>query len=141
MSNSDEHLLPPDTYAVVEVLGHNTFAGKVSQHVLGGTAFIRVDVPTLPERKTKTSWGSEQVYPEVRGFTKLIGASSIYAITPCSEEVARLTAESRRSSPLEVVNVTPKQLPAPAPRADEEDEDDEGMHCNFEDGGDDEDDY
>lgn len=104
---SETKLFEVDTWAVVEVMGHNTFAGKISEHVVGGTAFIRVDVPELPEKR-EPLYQNEYVYPGIPAFTKLIGASSIYAITPCTEEVARKMAESRRSSPVHVVDVSPK---------------------------------
>jgi len=62
-------------------MGHRTFAGLVTEQTVGGASFVRVDVPAvggLPE------------------FTKLLGAGSIYAITPCTEETARAFAESAR---------------------------------------------
>ena len=66
-----------ETWAVVEVMGHKRFAGFVTEQTIAGAAFVRVDVPaveTLP------------------AFTKLLGAASIYAITPCTEETARAFA-------------------------------------------------
>ena len=113
-----EKLLADDTFAVVEVMGHNTFAGKVSEHVIGGSAFIRVDVPEIPERRWKEKrsvWNSakdgyevkeiEESTPVMPAFTKLIGASSIYAITPCSEEVAKRVAEQKRVVPVTVLDL------------------------------------
>ncbi len=100
-----ERLLAEDAWAIVEVLGHNLFAGKVSEHVIGGAGFIRVDVPELPERRCKRKWSYqdeevEDVIPAVPAFTKLIGASSIYAITPCtgSRRQARGRGEARCAS-------------------------------------------
>jgi hypothetical protein len=106
---SEPKLFEPDTYAVVEVLGHQTFAGKVSEHVVGGTAFIRVDVPEMPESRTETYRG-ENVSPKIPGFTKLIGAGSIYAITPCSEQVAMKVAAQRRSVPVSIVELEPRHV-------------------------------
>lgn len=110
-----ETLFEQDTYAVVEVLGHNTFAGKISQHVLGGTAFIRVDVPEIPEEtRPERVWGSggyqmkDVTTPASPGFTKLIGAGSIYAITPCSEEVARKAAKQTRAKPVAIAAFEPQ---------------------------------
>ncbi len=37
-----------DTWAVVEVMGHNTYAGRVTEQAIGGASFIRVDVPEIP---------------------------------------------------------------------------------------------
>ena len=120
MSESNQTLFAPDTFAVVEVMGHNTFAGKVSEHVVGGTAFIRVDVPAISEKLEK-SYGGQYCYPAVPAFTKLIGASSIYAITPCTEEVALRMAARRRSVPVEVLDVSGKyKRLLPEPQQEEE---------------------
>ena len=113
-----EKLLADDAFAVVEIMGHNTFAGKVSEHVVGGSAFIRVDVPEIPERRWKEKrsvWNAakdgyeakeiEECIPAMPAFTKLIGASSIYAITPCSEEVAKRVAEQKRVVPVNVLDL------------------------------------
>lgn len=67
-----------ETWAIVEVMGHRRFAGFVTEQTIGGASFVRVDVP-------KTS-------DELPAFTKLLGAGSIYAITPCTEETARAFA-------------------------------------------------
>ena len=139
-----EKLLTDDTFAVVEVMGHNTFAGKVSEHVIGGSAFIRVDVPEIPERRWKEKrsvWNSaknsyevnevEESTPVMPAFTKLIGASSIYAITPCSEEVAKRFAEQKCVVPVTVLDLpngsSGGRLIAARSRADEDldDQDDD----------------
>jgi hypothetical protein len=106
---SDSKLFEPDTYAVVDVLGHQTFAGKVSEHVIGGTAFIRVDVPEMPEIRTETYRG-ENVSPKIPAYSKLIGAGSIYAITPCSEEVALKVAAQKRAVPVSIVELEPRYV-------------------------------
>jgi hypothetical protein len=33
------------TWAIVEVMGHQTFAGFVQEQVIAGTAMLRIDVP------------------------------------------------------------------------------------------------
>lgn len=89
-----------EQWAVVEVMGHSVFAGKVTEQVVGGSTFIRVDVPAVD--------GAPEFY-------KLLGASSIFAITPCSEERARLAAQRIFASPLPVWIPTPTPaLPSPA---------------------------
>lgn len=76
-----------EQWAVVEIMGRNTFAGMVSEQVVAGTAFVRVDVPAVN--------GHEP-------FTKLFGGGSIYCITPCSEGVARQVAEQCYRKPVNV---------------------------------------
>lgn len=65
---------PFDEWAIVEVMGHQRCAGRVSEQTIGGSAFVRVDVPDAGNGIA---------------FTKLYGPGSIYCITPCSEAVAR----------------------------------------------------
>ena len=127
-------------WAVVEVMGHNTFAGKVSEHVIGGSAFIRVDVPELPERQrkhTRNIWNEAKgeydskeiidTIPPVAAFTKLIGASSIYAITPCSEEVAKRVAEQKRVVPVNVLDLPSSSSARLLEAGDEDEEDDDNV--------------
>jgi hypothetical protein len=75
-----------DQWAIVEIMGHQRLAGRVTEQAIGGSSFVRVDVP------------------EVGGcppFTKLLGSSSIYAITITDEETARAAANSLRQKPLD----------------------------------------
>ncbi|MCA9178634.1 MAG: hypothetical protein KDB14_29435 [Planctomycetales bacterium] len=67
-----------ESWAIVEVMGQQTYAGKVSEQSVGGASFVRVDIPDVKGQS---------------GFTKLFGGSSIYCITPCTEQIARMTAE------------------------------------------------
>lgn len=85
-----------EEWAIVEVMGHRAFAGRVTEQAIGGASFIRVDVPQVAERQA---------------FTKLLGAGSIYCITPCDEETAKRAAETLRSRPTELLS-----LPAPIAR-------------------------
>lgn len=95
-------------WAIVEVMGHQTYAGFVQEQTIGGASFIRVDVPAVGEHQA---------------FTKLLGSGSIYAITPVSEEVAKMRAQTLGRSPLSVwdlpaeiqekIRSRPTGLPAP----------------------------
>ena len=69
-----------ETWAVIEVMGHKRLAGFVTEQTVAGAAFVRVDVPAVLNADTTV---------ELPAFTKLLGAGSIYAITPCTEETAR----------------------------------------------------
>jgi len=79
------------TWAIVEVMGHGLFAGFVSEEILAGAAFIRVDVPE-----------TDRVLP----FSKLLGAGSIFGITPCTEEAARAAAKRAYAQPCHVLDVS-----------------------------------
>lgn len=76
-----------DAWAIVEVMGHKQYAGHVTEQAIGGSSFIRVDVPEV------TCKDGEKLPP----FTKLLGSGSIYAISPCTEETARAFAAMSRA--------------------------------------------
>jgi hypothetical protein len=111
-----------ESWAIVEVMGHRQFAGWVTEHPLGGASFVRVDVPEIEDRG--------EVFP---AFTKLLGAGSIYAISPCTEETARAFAAQSKQRSFSVYEAP--RLPAPSAACapdpddygykDDEDEDDE----------------
>lgn len=88
-------------WCIVELFGHVTLAGYVSEQAIGGASFIRLDVPAVNGQAE---------------FTKLLGAGAIYSITPTSEEVARSAIEHIRARPVNVY-----YLPGPkAPVVDDE---------------------
>ena len=76
-----------DSWAVVEIMGHSRFAGRVTEQAIGGCAFVRIDVPQIGDRLP---------------FTKLFGQGSIFSITPCSEELARQVAAECAVRPVQV---------------------------------------
>jgi len=101
-------------WAVVEVMGHNQYAGHVKAEEFAGCNFIRVDVPEVNGRP---------------GFSKLLGTASIYAITPCTEAVARRANEQYYRQPLALVDLRPQLQPA---GTDEPPDDDDGLDDNGE---------
>lgn len=88
---------------IVEVMGHRQFAGFVGEQAIGGASFLRVHVPEVKAGK--------ETLP---GFTKLLGAGSIYAISPCTEETARAYAAQSRQRSFSVYEAP--RLPAPIDR-------------------------
>jgi len=91
MSETNKSEFEPQ-WGVVEILGHNRFAGLISQQSVFGTVMCRVDVPELPEYVDEY----ERTRPAQTGYTKLFGGASIYAITPTDEATAK--AAARRNS-------------------------------------------
>lgn len=98
-----------EQWCLVELFGHQRIAGKVSEQTIGGSAFVRVDVPPVGDQPA---------------FTKLFGNGAIYAITPVTEEIATAAAKTYRSVP-----VTPYEIPElralrgqPALLSDDDDE-------------------
>lgn len=68
---------------IVELFGHNRIAGVLTEFVMGGASFLRVDVPETPEQKP---------------FTRFFNPSAIYAINPVTEEVMLSAAASIKSA-------------------------------------------
>jgi len=106
----DEHEQKPADFrhwAIVEIMGHQQLAGYVSERTIAGAPMLQVDVPQCPA----SEWSEA-----VAAFTTFIGGSSIYRLTPTTEEVARKAVEQFRKRPITCV-----QLPAapalPAPDA------------------------
>lgn len=86
-----QHTEPPaETWAVVEVMGHARYAGRVSQHNALGGAFIRVQVPALEN---------------IPAFEKILSPQAIFAITPCTEAMARECARRFQSTPFTLLDI------------------------------------
>jgi hypothetical protein len=99
---------PLETWAVLEIMGHNKFAGLLSEQTIAGHGFVRIDVPEVElEGGTK-----------LPAFTKMFGAASIYAISPCTEETARAFVKMYRAKAF-------SEYQAPRLTVKETDEDDE----------------
>lgn len=81
-----------DQWAVVEVMGHRRLAGRVTEQRIAGADLLRVDIPV-----------------HGGGFTtQYYGGSSIFCLTPTSEEAARAVACRNAPEP-----VHRWELPAP----------------------------
>lgn len=95
--------------AILELFGHQTIAGMVSEQTVGSAALIRVDVPAVGEQA---------------GFTKFYGISAIYAMTPCDEATMLQAVKAFRTKPIEAYKL---QLPerVTVDRYDIEDDDDD----------------
>lgn len=105
-----------DSWAVVELFGHATFAGHVTEQTIGGASFLRLDVPEqkYTERRYSNDYCAVDVEVTVPAFTKFLTQGAIYSMTPCSEDVARKVMNSKRTQPIQHVELaTVKALPAP----------------------------
>jgi len=74
-----------NSWAIIELFGHNQIAGKCSEQNIAGTNMLRIDVPETDRNPP---------------FTRLLGHGAIYAINPVTEEVARHWARSLQVSPI-----------------------------------------
>ena len=87
-------------WGIVDILGHQRYVGYIATEAYGQAVLFRVDVPALEERERVTKapgYIQERGYcpagttvkeGAMPGYTKLIGAGSIYTLTPCSQEAA-----------------------------------------------------
>ena len=94
-----------DAWCIVEILGRKVVAGRVTEQVIAGQGFVRVDVPAVGDRS---------------GFTQLYGPSSIYAITPTTEEVATAYAARNVAAPIHLFQLA---LPERTNPMDDDEED------------------
>lgn len=77
-------------FAIVELMGHVRLAGRVSPAPMFGTELLRIDIPDR----------------EGAGYTtQFVSGSSLYRLTPCSDEVARAVAREN-----DVIPVSPWEL-------------------------------
>jgi hypothetical protein len=78
MTNDPTAAGPLDTWAIVELMGHVTIIGRVTEAQLAGVPVLRIDRPD--ER------------------AQYIAPQSLYRLTPCTEDEARQAheAEQRR---------------------------------------------
>lgn len=82
-------------WAFLEVMGHQKLSGFVTEVNLAGTGFLKIYVPEIETEL----WNGKTV--TVSSFEKLYSPSSVFSITPCTEEIARGIAAKICEKPLE----------------------------------------
>jgi hypothetical protein len=95
-----------EQFAIVKLFGHQVIAGKVSDQVIGGQGFVRVDVPATSCQEK---------------YTKFFGAGAIYAITPCDEPTMMAAVQGLQLKPIDTWKLNLPQLTVHSSR-DEDDE-------------------
>lgn len=76
---------PLQGWFIVELMGHRRLAGYVTEQTIAGAGFLRIDVPGP---------GTEAL------ATQFFAPSSVYALTPTTEAMARRVAEASRVEPV-----------------------------------------
>jgi len=106
-----------DQWCLVEMMGRQRIAGKVTERVIAGCGFLQVDVP-----ETKTN----------PAFTRLIHPNSLYALNQMDEATARAYAENLHVKPIDTWDVSEflkkaeqRRLELQASSASEPEEEDE----------------
>lgn len=101
MSDSGEKF---DTWAIVELMGHRKIGGRVTEQIIAGAPLLRIDVPEVTGQP---------------GFTQFYGPSSIYSLTPTTEEIATKFAAYRREQPVSPYELRALPQAAAAPQEEE----------------------
>ncbi len=79
-----------ETWAIVEIMGRQRFAGLATEQTLAGQTMLRVDVPKTNKQAA---------------FTKFFGPGSIHSLTPTTETIARGLAERLDNAPISVYDL------------------------------------
>jgi hypothetical protein len=112
-------------WAILEIFGHQKYAGYVKTEYYGTACMFRCDVPPLPERERVTRSGcyvkggefdreyapagstvKESATP---GYSKLFGVGAIYSMTPCDEAAALLMVAELQPRALMLVSLPPEK--------------------------------
>ena len=75
-----------ETWAIIDLFGHQRIAGHVSEATIGGCALLRVDVPEMKGQPA---------------YTRYFGSGAIYSMTPCTEETARAAVAYHAPKPIQ----------------------------------------
>jgi hypothetical protein len=145
-----------DGWAIVDVMGHQRYVGYVTTEAYGQAVMFRIDVPALEQRErvtTRPAYRDGRSLPvgttitegAVAGYSKLVGAGSIYTITPCTKDAALAAVEEMQARPLMSVALPPERALDPKhddaldtddPGSDDPDDDDPDDDFDDDDGED-----
>jgi hypothetical protein len=84
-----------EEWAILELMGHRRLAGKVTDAVIGGGAFIRIDIPTKDNGK----------------ITQFYSPNSVYCISPTTQEIATMVAINSQPEPVSRWELKPLLIP------------------------------
>lgn len=87
-------------WAILELLGHRRLGGYLSEAVVAGASFLRIDIPQAEDRAAVTQFYS---------------SGAVYAITPTTEEVATAAARYVRFQPVNRWQLEPARQPDDEP--------------------------
>lgn len=127
-----------DGWYILEIFGHQRFAGYLTVQNIGIAAMLRLDVPPLAERERvlkRPGYAGDQYCPAgtrikegaVQGYTKLFGVGAIYSMTPCTKDACLAAVEEIQPRPMTPIAIPEtKAIPAAAIVTDADAEDDDG---------------
>lgn len=85
-------------WAIVELFGHQRIAGFMTEHVIAGQSFVRIDVPEVAAPDPQSYAAREGAV--IHEHSKMFGAGAIYAINPVDEAIALAAAAQIRHAPV-----------------------------------------
>lgn len=100
----DEKAKQFEAWCVMELMGHVRLGGYVTETTLAGMGVLRIDIPEIE--------GSP-------ASTQFVPPSTLYRLTPVTEEIARAVAAKNRPQPISYWEM-PKALPAGTGGTDDE---------------------
>lgn len=103
-------------WVILELLGHRRLAGYLTEQQIAGHGYLRLDIPGEDDS-------------EAFAATQLFNPTSVYAIHPTSETIARHAAKTYRKAPLNRWELPP----APTPQAVADGDDDENVALDYDD--------
>ena len=87
-----------DIWALVELMGHQKIAGRVTEKTLAGAPFLQVDVPDGEGKPA---------------YTRLYAPGAIYCINPIAQQIAIGWAKAHKPAPVQIYDL--RQLAADKP--------------------------
>jgi hypothetical protein len=142
METPQNHL---ETWAVVELMGHQKEVGFVTTQYYGTACMFKIDVPDLPEREKtlhRPQWVGDTLVPAgtvIRlppepGRSRMVGVSAVYALNPCDQETAmKVIEDAVGAHDIKIVSLAGcKQLSLQAEEPDSDEEEDEEDEDNEE---------
>lgn len=119
-------------WAVVEVMGHNRYSGFVTTQAFGSVVMFKIHAPAVEpveqvldqERYINHSYvpAGSKLRVSRPEFCKYVGAGSVYAMTPCTEETALMGIPQV----VEVVELAERKALGPVTVRDNDDDDEGG---------------
>jgi hypothetical protein len=125
-----------DGWYILEIFGHQRFAGYLTVQNIGLAAMVRLDVPPLAERERvskRPGYVGDQYCPagtaikegSVQGYTKLFGVGAIYAMTPCTKEACLAAVEEIQPRPMTPISIPETKAIAAAVTTELDDDDED----------------
>lgn len=99
-----------EQWAIVELMGHVRMAGFVREVQIAGAGMLSVEVPEAVDDGGSTH----------AAYTQIVNPTSLYRITPTTEEIARSVARHSRPAAINQWELPKPALPAPPDVSQEE---------------------